>query len=154
MLFAISSAAQAHDAMPHGTEVHDLVGFDQQLNQQIPLGLTFRDENNQPVELSHYFHDKPVILAMSYFECTSLCPLVRQGLLDALQPLSFSAGEQFDVILVSIDPGETPDDATEVKQATVAEYNRPNSESGWHLLTGDHDAIDQLADAVGIPLCL
>lgn len=149
VLLAFPGIAWAHGDMPHNVDVFSLVGFDQRLNQEIPLGLNFRDENNQVVELGSFVHDKPVILALSYFECATLCPLVRQGLIAALQPLSFSVGEQFDVILVSIDPDETPADASEVKAATMAEYNRPGSEDGWHFLTGQHENIDQLAAAIG-----
>jgi protein SCO1/2 len=142
-------SALAHDAVPHGTDVPGLVRFDQQLDEQVPLGLAFRDENNQPVELGQYVGDKPVILALSYFECETLCPLVRHGLVEALQPLTFVAGDEFDVVLVSIDPNESAANAKRVKQETVEEYGRVGSASGWHFLTGDHEAIDQLADAIG-----
>src|SRR4051812_45629141 len=45
------------------------VGIDQKLDQQIPLGLTFTDENGQDVHLSEYFKTRPVILALVYYEC-------------------------------------------------------------------------------------
>lgn len=143
------SAALAHDAVPNGKDVPGLVRFEQRLDEQVPLGLTFRNENDQPVELGQYVGDKPVILALSYFECETLCPLVRQGLVKALQPLTFVAGDEFDVVLVSIDPDESAANAKRVQQETVEEYGRAGSAQGWHFLTGDHDAIDQLADAIG-----
>lgn len=141
--------AYAHDAVQHSGEVFDLVGFDQRLDNQVPLQLVFRDQDNRMVKLGDLVQDKPVVLALSYFECETLCPLVRQGLVDSLQPLTFDVGEQFDVILVSIDPDETPADAAAAKQATLADYDRAQSAQGWHFLTGEHDAIDELADAVG-----
>jgi protein SCO1/2 len=141
--------AHAHDPVHHGAEALDLVGFDQRLDGKVPGDLVFRDENGRSVSLGHYLQGEPVILALSYFECTSLCPLVRQGLVESLQPLAFTAGDEFDVVLVSIDSKDTPAIASAVKAETIAQYNRPGSETGWHFLTGDHDSIDQLAEAIG-----
>jgi protein SCO1 len=141
--------AFAHDAMPHNSAVLELVGFDQRLDAEVPLDLVFRDEKNEPVSLRYYLQDKPVVLALTYFECENLCPMVRHGLVESLRPLAFTVGQEFDVVVVSIDPDETSAIAATVKQETVAEYDRPGSEAGWHFLTGDHESIDQLADAIG-----
>ncbi len=139
----------AHDAVPHDSEVFELVRFDQRLDGEIPAQLAFRDENGNVTELGSYFGDKPIVLALSYFECETLCPLVRHGLVTALQPLGFSVGDEFDVILVSIDPNERQEVAQAVKQETVNAYGRAANADGWHFLMGDHDTIDQLADAIG-----
>jgi protein SCO1/2 len=142
-------AAQAHDALPHGTSAVDMVGFDQRLNRDVPDELRFRDESGQSVEIGSYWGEKPVILALSYFECETLCPLVRHGLVEALRPLTFVAGEEFDVVLVSIDPEESAATATAVKAETMESYGRSGGERGWHFLTGDHESIDRLAEAIG-----
>lgn len=144
-----SGMAQAHDIVHHSSAVNNLVGFDQRLNEEVPGELRFLDESGKSVTLGSYFAQRPVILALSYFECETLCPLVRHGLVEALRPLTFGAGDQFDVVLVSIDPDETPMTAQLVKQETVANYDRVGSEDGWHFLTGDHDTIDRLAEAIG-----
>lgn len=150
LLLAIMPAAiaQAHDAVPHGTAVLDLVGFDQRLNHEIPAGLVFIDENGEKVELRRYLGDKPIIMALSYFECETLCPMVRYGLVDALRPLGFTVGDEFEVILVSIDPEESAEVTKAVKEETLASYGRGRAE-GWHFLRGEHDPIDELADAIG-----
>jgi protein SCO1/2 len=152
LVFVVSiypGVVRAHDAVPHGQSALDLVGFDQRLGEEVPLELTFRDETDQAVELGDYLGDKPLILALSYFECQSLCPLVRQALVEGLRPLTFVAGDEFEVLLVSVDPDESAATALAVKQETVKSYGRTGSEDGWHFLRGDHDAIDQLADAIG-----
>ena len=151
LLFLFSSTAtQAHDETPTDSQtVLAQIGFDQRLEAQAPPDLRFVDESGQRVRLGDFFTERPVILVMGYFECPSLCSLVRVGLLDALQEISFHAGDQFDVVLVSIDPAETPAVARRVKAETVDAYNRPGSERGWHFLTGDHETIDALAEAVG-----
>lgn len=141
------TAAWAHEAVFHSAEVQDLVGFEQKLDAPVPTDLTFRNERGESVQLAHYFGDKPVLLAMSYFECQTLCPLVRHGLVEALRPLTFAAGDDFEILLVSIDPTETPAFAYRAKQETVAAYGR--GEAGWHFLTGEHEAVDALAEAIG-----
>ncbi len=138
---------RAHDAMPHGAEVTTLVGFDQRLGAQVPHDLVLRDEQGQRVRVGDLLGSKPVILALAYFECETLCPLVRHGLVEAVRPLAFAAGDEFDVIMVSIDPAETAEVALRAKTETVAQYGR--GARGWHFLTGEHAAVDTLADAIG-----
>ena len=63
---------------PQGTPASiQNVGIDQHLNQQLPLGLEFRDEAGGPVRLGQYFGNKPVILTMVYYTCPMLCGEVQ-----------------------------------------------------------------------------
>lgn len=126
------------------------VAFSQKLEQYIPLDLPFIDSTTNLVTLGDFFHDKPIILSLGYYECPMLCSLTRVGLLKALQELeAFDVGDEFEVVVVSIDPDETPDVAARTKEITVAEYLRPGSESGWHFLVGQEKVIKALADSVG-----
>jgi protein SCO1 len=152
MALAILQAnrAAAHDETPVGSlDILDYLGFEQRLNEQLPLDLTFRNEAGQVTPLSTYFDQRPVILAMGYFECPNLCSLVRVGLLEAVQSLQFDAGVEYEVVLISIDPAETPEVAARVKEETLEAYGRSGAEAGWHFLTGEHDNIDLVADAIG-----
>jgi protein SCO1 len=141
--------ALAHDPAPSAAAILEVVDFEQHLNGVLPLELEFQNEQGQNVTLRRYFNGKPVLLVLSYFECTTLCPLVRTGLVESLRALKFDVGQEFDVLLVSIDPREGAQEALAAKQQALQEYGRPGSEAGWHFLTGEHDAIDTLADAVG-----
>lgn len=126
------------------------VGLDQHLNQQIPLDLMFVDEDGRPVQLRQYFGSKPVILALVYFKCPMLCSQVQQGLTGALNGIvRFSVGRDFDVLTVSFDPRDTPQDAAQNKKTYVSRYRRQGAAAGWHFLTGRKDQIDALASAVG-----
>ncbi len=125
------------------------IGFDQRLGEPIPLDVLFRDEAGQVVTLAEYFHELPVILVMGYFTCPNLCSLVRQGLVESLQPLKFTAGQEFQVVEVSIDPDESSQVAAAVKQPNLWAYGRPGSEGGWHFLVGEEASIRRLAQAVG-----
>jgi protein SCO1/2 len=125
------------------------VAFDQKLDQQVPLDLTFRDESGKTVQLANYFNGKPVILTFVYFKCRDLCPLLLDGVVRTLRPLSFSAGNQFNLLTVSFDAHDTPVMAAAKKNDFVKQYGRPGAAAGWHFLTGDETAIQKLARSVG-----
>ncbi len=123
------------------------VGIDQRLNEQIPLDLVFRDENGVAAPLSAYFGRKPVVLALVYYQCPMLCTQVLNGMVSSLRSVSFKAGEEYDVVAVSIDPTETPELALGKQKQYVKRYGR--GPAGWHFLTGDEAQIKTLANAVG-----
>lgn len=125
------------------------VGVQQKLDAQVPLDLTFRDESGASVRLGQYFGERPVVLSFVYYECPMLCTLVLNGLTSALNALAFSAGTEFDVVTLSIDPKEGPELAAAKKQAHLDIYRRATGAAGWHFLTGDAESIRQLTDAVG-----
>jgi protein SCO1/2 len=125
------------------------VGIDQHLNQQLPLNLQFKDESGKDVKLGDYFGKKPIILSLVYYKCPMLCTEVLNGMASALGVLNFSAGKEFDIVTVSIDPREAPADAAKTKEVYVHRYGRASAAQGWHFLTGQQDQIQQLAKAVG-----
>jgi protein SCO1/2 len=125
------------------------ITFEQKLNQQVSRDLQFRDEQGQSVKLGNYFGNRPVILVLGYYGCPMLCTLVLNGTVEGLQDLKGNAGEQFEVVNVSIDPHETPALASAKKKTYLKRYGRAGAESGWHFLTGDEASIRQLADEVG-----
>jgi protein SCO1/2 len=125
------------------------IGIDQRLNQQIPLDLSFRDENGRVAPLRDYFGKRPVILSLVYYNCPMLCTLVLNGLLRSMRAMSLSAGQDYEVVTVSFDPHETSALAAAKKQSYLERYGRAGAERGWHFLTGDESAIQQLTHAAG-----
>jgi protein SCO1/2 len=125
------------------------VGIDQELNEQLPLDLEFRDESGQLVRLAEYFNTKPVILSLVYHECPMLCSEVLNGLLSSLRVLKFGIGKEFDVLTVSFNPREDAALAKSAKESYLKRYKRAGAEAGWHFLTGDQTSIDKLTKAVG-----
>ena len=131
-------------------KVFEEVGIDQKLNDDVPLDVSFTDENGKPVKLGDYFHQsKPVILSLVYYQCPMLCTQILNGMAMSLKNLKFSAGREFTVLSISIDPTEKPPLAKEKQETYVEEYGRPGAENGWHFLTGDQASIKRLAEAVG-----
>jgi protein SCO1/2 len=125
------------------------VGFDQRLDEQVPLDLVFKDETGQSVQLGDYFNGKPVILVLAYYRCPMLCTEVLNGLVRALLDVPFDVGKEFNVITLSFDPRETPELAAAKKKTYLERYGRPGADEGWHFLTGEQDSITQLTEAVG-----
>ena len=125
------------------------VGIEQRIGETLPLDAPFVDEAGRAVRLGDYFGDKPVILALVYYDCPMLCSLVMNGLAKTLGVLKFDVGQDLDVVAVSFDARETPEMASEVKAQTVKRYGRPDTADGWHFLTGDDESIQRLTEAVG-----
>ena len=139
----------AATAQPLDMQLLKEIGLDQNLDTQIPLDLTFTDEKGRTVSIGDLLGDRPALLTLVYYECPMLCTQILNGLTRSLRVLSFDVGKEFDVITVSIDPGETSSLAAAKKEEYVKRYGRVSADRGWHFLTGRQDQIDRLAQAVG-----
>lgn len=125
------------------------VRIDQKLDESVPGDLAFVDEDGRAVRLGQYFGERPIILALVYYECPMLCTQVLTGLVTAVGVLDFTAGQDYEVVVASIDPGEGPGLARAKKASYMERLDRAGADRGWHFLTGTQPAIDRLADAVG-----
>jgi protein SCO1 len=141
-------ATQGASAVP--AELKD-IGITEKLGESVSINeLTFKDEAGNPVQLSKYFASKkPVVLALVYYECTTLCNFLLNGLNASLKPFAWTPGQEFDIVTVSIHPKDTPAIASKKKAAYVKDYGRPEAAAGWHFLTGEESPIKRLASEVG-----
>ena len=140
------SGENAGDQLP---QVLQKVGVSQHLNQQLPLDAAFVDETGKPVKLGDYFGKHPAILSLVYYTCPMLCSEEMDGLTSSLEMVKLTPGKDFDVVIVSIDPSDTPEQAAKSKALYVKRYGRPETAAGWHFLTGQRPAIDAVTNAVG-----
>lgn len=125
------------------------VGFDQRMGERVPPELTFRDSEGREVRLGDFFGERPVVLSLVYHSCPMLCPMTLNGLTASLKALSFDVGDAYEVLVVSFNPEEGPEQAAEARQRAIHRYGRAGTEGGWHFLTGDAEAIAALTEAVG-----
>ncbi len=125
------------------------VAFEQRLGDGLPLDAEFIDASGRTVALGDYFGERPVVIALVYYECPMLCNLVLNGLVASLRAVDFDPGSEFDVIAVSFDPREKAALAASKKANYVESYGREGTEDGWHFLTGDEVSIARLTEAVG-----
>jgi protein SCO1 len=127
-----------------GVDVHEHLG------DMVPKGASFVDESGRPVTLGDFLDGKhPVILTLNYSKCPMLCSLELNGLVTAMKAVDFTAGKDFRIVTVVLDPNEKPADARASKSRYVRQYGRPDAESGWHFLTGADATIHAVADSVG-----
>jgi protein SCO1/2 len=160
LAFALSYIVTPEAAYPHDQkaariaadnqpEIFKNIGIEQKLGTQLPLKTTFRDQAGAPVSLQGYLSDKPAVLVFSYFDCPMLCPLVLEGLVRSLKPLSLEVGRDLDVLVISIDERDGPEAAGKKQVEIVNRYGRDGSDVGWHFLTGEKSAIDEVTRSAG-----
>ena len=125
------------------------IGFDQNLDQYVPLDVPFRDESGRTVRLADYFGSRPVVLVFAYYDCPMLCTQVINGLSTALNLLSLAPGKDFEIVTVSFNPRDTPATASAKKAVYLERYTRDGAARAWHFLSGDEPSIDRLTKAAG-----
>ena len=125
------------------------VGYDQRLGAQVPLDLQFKDDTGRAVRLSDLFGRRPVVFAFAYYSCPMLCTVVLDDLASTLRAVDLTPGEDFDVVVASFDPRDTPAAAAETKRKVAERFGTRGDKTAWHFLTGDPPAIRRLAQAVG-----
>jgi protein SCO1/2 len=142
----IGEATIANTAPP------ELVGVDvtERLEARLPLDATLRDEHGAPIRLGDAFGDGlPVIVTFNYSSCPMLCNVMLGGLTATLHDLDWTAGKQFRVVTIGLDPRETPDRARATRDEYLRRYGRPVAADGWRFLTGSATTVRAIADAAG-----
>lgn len=124
------------------------IRFDQRLDARLPMNLPLTDEAGHPTRLGAYFGKTPVVLSLAYFHCPNLCPLVLDGMAAALKHVSFASGQQYQVVVVDIDPKEGPMDARMAHRRYLRAFGQPDA-PGWHFLTATASASSELERIVG-----
>ena len=124
------------------------VGFRPELNAQMPLDASFKDETGKDVRLGDYLHtQKPVLLAFVYYGCPMMCTQLEQGVVGSLRMLSFNPGRDYEVVFVSFDNRDTPEMAAAKKTTAMNKFRRPETSTGWHFLSGSKESIAAVTNA-------
>jgi protein SCO1/2 len=125
------------------------IGFDQHIGRRLPLDVPVRDEDGRASSLAQYFGARPVVLVFAYYSCPMLCTQVVNGVATAVGVLSLEPGRDFDVVVLSFDPHDTPAAAAAKKAVYLERERRPGANAGAHFLTADPPSIDRLTKAAG-----
>jgi protein SCO1/2 len=121
--------------------------YDQRPGNQVPLATGFIDRFGNAITLGQAIGHRPTILAVGYFHCPNLCGLVRNDLMNALSRLNDA--RPYSLVVLSIDPSETPADAQSARSADIARFDHPGETADWHYLTGSAADIAAVTQAVG-----
>ncbi|MFN0057448.1 MAG: SCO family protein [Planctomycetota bacterium] len=115
----------------------------------LPLDAEFADHTGAAVTLKKYFTgDKPLLLAFVFFECTSLCSPLLKGLGDPIGDLPWTPGKEFDVVVISFDPLDTPAKAAALRSDALVNCRRADA-TGYQFLTGTEASISKVTSALG-----
>ncbi len=125
------------------------IDWDLRLGESVPLDARFVDSNGAEIALGEAIGERATILVMLYYECPMLCDLVLDGLVRNLRAVDFSAGADFNLIALTIDPSETTEVASRKRAGYLGRYGRDVGPDGWRFLVGDETEIRRVAEAVG-----
>jgi protein SCO1/2 len=146
VLLAVANWVAAQELPPE----MEALRFDQRLGEQVPLDAEFRDSDGETVRFGDLMNGKPVVLVLAYYRCPRLCSMVIRDTLEGLMRIPPEAGRDFQVVVLSFDPNETPELAAKNKASAALHYSRgPKGAPGWRFLTGQEDQIQRVAAAVG-----
>ncbi len=124
------------------------IGVEEKLGNIIPLTLTFKDEDNNPLVLGEYL-TKPTILLPIFYKCPISCGLQLSRLAETLNHVTSIPGKDYRVLAFSFNENENHRDAKVAKNNYLKILNKNFPRSDWRFITGDLVSIKQLTDAIG-----
>lgn len=125
-------------------------GLEPRLGARLPLDARFRSSEDRDVSLGEALaRDWPALLVLAYNRCTMLCSLVLRRAARLVPELGLRPGEDYALVTISIDPRDTPLEASRRKELLLEAAGLPRQTERWAFLVGERPAIDAVADAVG-----
>ncbi|MBI1191465.1 MAG: hypothetical protein GC200_12390 [Tepidisphaera sp.] len=152
VLLAPAARAQTLNQKPpqlNGVDVIEHIG------QQLPLELSFTDQNGKKRYLSEYFRgEKPAIVLLVYYKCPMVCDVVMSKTVETLNKIDYTAGKDYNLLVFSFDNRETTADAKTAYDVHLSSYGRglpegAEAKNGWQFHTGDAVSNKRLAEALG-----
>ena len=148
LLVAIVSSVSTSSEVIDKDTAADLA-FQPNPGAQLPLSAKLIDENGRVVSLGEFFTKSPVILMFEYLRCQSLCGVTLHNIVaGALNRLPLQGGRDYQVVAISIDPRDKPEDAAEARAKYAGQLDGGDG-SGLHFLTAAPEVVRQIADTVG-----
>lgn len=148
---ALAPAQESYYDTPpqiRGLDVEEHIG------RTLPMDLAFTDEAGKTVTLGEYFKNntRPVTIMLVYYECPIVCDLLLTKQTEVFEKLDYTLGKDFQSLIFSFDPKETPERAAKAKKDHAVAYSRhadPGVSEGWRFHVGQDEANKQLAEALG-----
>lgn len=125
------------------------ISFEQRIGERLPADVRLRDENDRTVMFGELLDHRPAVLIFGYSRCPQLCSVVSNATVETLRNVTATAGSDFSVVYVSIDPTDAARDFAAMKRRDVGRYGRTGAGAGWHYVGGDTHAIRRLTNVAG-----
>ena len=122
------------------------IGVSAPTNASVPPAVSVIDAHGQ----SHTLRDlisRPTVLVFADYTCRTLCGPVVYFVGSALEKSGLRAGDQFQFLVVGLDPKDSTMDAAEMRRANI-EAGSP-LDNATQFLTADQPAIGALTEALG-----
>lgn len=124
------------------------IGVDEKLGNNIPLDVTFNDEDGNPVTLRKLITG-PTVLALVYYNCPGICNPLMFELANVMNKSDLEPGYDYNVIAISIDKFENPEKATIKKKEMLSGFDKEISPDSWKFLTGSEENIKAVTNSAG-----
>ena len=155
-LFCFSSLLAASavpcQAIQLPKNIPELAKIEEHLETKVSKNISLQNSAGESLTLGSLLDGKrPLIIAPVYYECPELCTLTQQGLLDAVNKIKLSLGEDFKIASISFNPKETAKESQ--KKANIYRSQllgkQANKGSSWHFLTGKEAQVKKLMSELG-----
>jgi protein SCO1/2 len=123
------------------------IGVVEHLGDTLPLDLWFYNEKSEQVTLRSLI-DRPTIMSFVYFDCPNLCSPLMDGIADVVSKMDMTLGNEYKIITISFNTGDTPEKAREKKKNFVQRISKENQKD-WIYLTGTQENISAITAAAG-----
>lgn len=144
LVSAATSVSTAGDGRPNGASA----GLEERPGRSLPTDLFAADEQGRTVRLVDLI-DRPVVLALVYFSCEHVCPLVLSALGGLASDPSLAAGRDYRIVTLSFDAADTAAEAARVRTNYTKPLGREFPAGAWSFLTASAQTITELTDALG-----
>jgi len=124
------------------------IGIDEQLGKNIPLDVTFNDENGNRVTLRELING-PTVIALVYYSCPGICNPLMFELANVMNKSDLEPGYDYNVVAISIDEFENPEKASAKKKEMFSGFDKEVSSESWRFLTGKLENIKTVTNAAG-----
>ena len=122
------------------------VGISTPANASVPLSARVVDVSGQPHNLNELI-SRPTVLVFADFTCRTLCGPVVDFVGSALEKSGLRPGDQFQLLVVAIDPKDSATDAAAMRRAHIRDGSA--LDKATEFVTSDQSTIQTLTQALG-----
>ena len=127
------------------------VSVEQLLGARIPTDVPLVDDKGQPTNPGRLLRGRPIVLLPIFYRCNGVCLEEMQGVMGALaRNPKLLPGRDFDLVILGLNPKETPELAAAKKEEYLQQYGKPETAAGWTFLTGPQPQVERVANALGV----
>jgi protein SCO1 len=110
------------------------------LGATVPSDVVLEDATGRQVRIGDLLGERPVLMAPVDLACENICGFTLVGLLAAAGELEWRPGQDYDLIVLSIDHGSTAAEARAARDEQLARFN-DLADAGVRFLAGDASAL-------------